>query len=125
HQAALRVEEQAVLKEVRSMANRVANCDAANVRRASVAADRQLEAIALLEETGLLKHLPPALQEIAALRKLYPYLNLAELAEASGMGLSRSAVNHRLRRLVQAAGSLQEGRNVAAEGEAALERAAL
>jgi len=102
HESALLVEEQAVVKEVRSRANRLANCDSANLRRTSVASSRQLEAIALLERNGKLASLPTALREMAELRVRYPYMNLAELAEAAG-GLSRSAVNHRLRRLLEAA----------------------
>lgn len=102
HESALLVEEQAVVKEVRSRANRLANCDAANLRRTSVASSRQLEAIALLESSGKLVSLPTALREMADLRVRYPYMNLAELAEVAG-GLSRSAVNHRLRRLLEAA----------------------
>ncbi|MBN1630185.1 MAG: DNA-binding protein WhiA [Thermoleophilia bacterium] len=101
HVAALQVEEQSVVKEVRSRANRAANCDAANLRRTSTAASRQLEAIDSLLRTGRLATLPPALREMAELRSLHPYLNLAELAEAGGEGLTRSAVNHRLRRLVE------------------------
>jgi DNA-binding protein WhiA len=103
HAAALEVEEQAVVKEVRARANREANCDSANVRRTGAAASRQLEAIAVLERAGRLAALPFALREMAELRRENPYLNLSELAEAGGEGLSRSAVNHRLRRLVQAA----------------------
>jgi DNA-binding protein WhiA len=103
HEAALLVEEQTVVREVRSRANRLANCDAANLRRTSSAASRQLEAIATLERTGRLASLPPALREMARLRTEYPYMNLAELAEVSEGGLSRSAVNHRLRRIVEAA----------------------
>ena len=103
HQSALAVEEQAVVKEVRSRANRLANCDSANLRRSSEAALRQLESISVLERTGRLQMLSPALREMADLRLRYPYMNLSELAEAEGEGLSRSAVNHRLRRLVQAA----------------------
>ncbi|NLO28381.1 MAG: DNA-binding protein WhiA [Actinobacteria bacterium] len=103
HTAALRVQEQAVLKEVRSRANRVANCDAANMRRTGAAASRQLEAIAALERSGRLASLPAALREMADLRVRHPYLNLSELAEAGGEGLTRSAVNHRLRRLIEAA----------------------
>lgn len=103
HTAAIQVEEQAVLKEVRSRANRLANCDAANLRRTSTAASRQLEAIALLQRNGRLATLPYALREMADLRVRHPHLNLAELAEAGGEGLTRSAVNHRLRRLVEAA----------------------
>jgi DNA-binding protein WhiA len=103
YSAALQVEEQAVLKEVRSRANRVANCDAANVRRTGAAASRQLEAVAALERNGRLSTLPPALRDMAQLRVDNPYMNLSELAEAGGEGLTRSAVNHRLRRVVQEA----------------------
>lgn len=103
HASALEVEEQAVVKEVRSRANRLANCDAANTRRTGAAASRQLEAIAALERSGRLMTLPSALREMAELRVRHPYLNLSELAEAGGEGLTRSAVNHRLRRLEEAA----------------------
>ena len=103
HVAALEVEEQSVLKEVRARANRVANCDSANVRRTGAAASRQMEAINALERSGRLGALPPALRDMAALRLEYPYMNLSELAEAGGQGLTRSAINHRLRRLVEAA----------------------
>jgi hypothetical protein len=103
HEAALQVEEQSVVREVRSRANRLANCDSANLRRTSGAAARQLEAIATLRRSGRLERLPAALREAAELRVRYPYLNLGELAEAGGEGVSRSAMNHRLRRLVQAA----------------------
>jgi DNA-binding protein WhiA len=103
HESALLVEEQAVVKEVRSRANRLANCDSANLRRTSAASSRQLEAIAALDTSGRLAALPAALREMADLRRRYPYMNLAELAEAAGGDLSRSAVNHRLRRLLEAA----------------------
>lgn len=109
HATALQVEEQAVVKEVRSRANRLANCDSANLRRTGAAASRQMEAIAFLERTGRLAALPSALREMADLRMQYPYLNLSELAEVGDEGLTRSAVNHRLRRLVQAAESSGRG----------------
>jgi len=102
-ESALLLEEQAVVKEVRSRANRLANCDSANLRRTGAAAARQMEAVAVLERTGWYGTLSPALREVAELRLRFPYMNLSELAEAGGEGLSRSAVNHRLRRLVQAA----------------------
>jgi DNA-binding transcriptional regulator WhiA len=62
-----------------------------------------MEAIATLERSGRLAVLPLALREMAELRMQYPYLNLSELAEAGDGGLTRSAVNHRLRRLIEAA----------------------
>jgi DNA-binding protein WhiA len=92
-----------VVKEVRSRANRLANCDSANLRRTSAAASRQLEAIETLEDGGRLRSLPAALREMADLRRRYPYMNLGELAEVAGGELSRSAINHRLRRLLEAA----------------------
>ena len=104
HESALMVEEQAVMKEVRSRANRLANCDAANLRRTSDAAvaptggHREARS-----DSGRLQRMPLALREVAELRVRYPYMTLSELAEAEEMGLSRSAVNHRLRRLVRAA----------------------
>lgn len=103
HAAALEVEEQAVVKEVRARANRVANCDSANLRRTGVAASKQLQAIATLESAGRLASLPVGLREMAELRVENPYATLTELSEVAGQGLSRSAVNHRLRRLVEAA----------------------
>jgi DNA-binding protein WhiA len=44
--------------------------------------------------------LPALLREVAELRVEYPYLSLTELAAAADPPLTRSAVNHRLRRLV-------------------------
>jgi cell division protein WhiA len=102
-EAALRLEEEAVLKEVREQANRLANCDEANLRRTSRASQRQLDAISYLERHGILRTLPAALQEVAELRQEFAHLNLTELAAEGPEGLTRSAVNHRLRRLVEAA----------------------
>ena len=104
-EAALRIEEQAVMKDVRARANRLANWDQANLGRTSAAALRQGEAIAYLTERGLLDGLPDALREMADLRREHPYLNLSELAAESPGALSRSAANHRLRRLERAAES--------------------
>jgi cell division protein WhiA len=102
-EAALRLEEAAVFKEVRAQANRLANCDEANSRRSSDAAVRQLEAIDYLERVDLLGRLPTALREMADLRREHPYSSLVELADKGAEPLSRSALNHRLRRLVEAA----------------------
>jgi len=100
-EAALEVAEHAVLKEVRVQANRAANCDQANLGRTSAAALEQLSAIEFLESAELLGGLPAALQEVAELRLENPWSTLSELAEESDAELSRSAVNHRLRRLLK------------------------
>jgi cell division protein WhiA len=65
------------------------------------AADRQLAAISALERSGRLHRLGTGLRETAALRRRMPDADLDTLGAA--LGVSRSAVNHRLRRLVELA----------------------
>ena len=104
HEACLRWEEHAVLGAVRESANRAANCDQANARRAAVAGDRQAAAARSLMDSPVWATLPATLRAVAELRVRYPYLSLQELAGRAHPPLSKSAVNHRLRRLRALAG---------------------
>jgi DNA-binding protein WhiA len=104
HDSRLRWEEHAVLGTVRESANRLANCDAANARRAASAGGRQAALLSELMASPAWRDLPAQLRDIAELRVEYPYLSLTELAELADPPLSRSALNHRLRRLVALAG---------------------
>jgi len=79
--------------------NRRINFETANIDKTIGSAMRQVDAINKLEQEQGLDTLPPSLQEMARWRKENPELNLAELAVQ--MNLSKSAVNHRLRRLVE------------------------
>lgn len=101
HEAALQFEERAILGTVREEANRLANCDQANAARCTAAAARQIQAIKELKKTGRLDRLPEALQEIAALRLEHPSATIVELGQKADPQLSKSAVNHRLRRILQ------------------------
>jgi DNA-binding protein WhiA len=94
HDAVLEYEARAVLGEAKANANRITNFDAANAGRTATAAARQQRALAALDPRGL----PPALREMRELRLEHPDASLTELARLGG--LSKSAVNHRLRRLV-------------------------
>ncbi|HET8586861.1 MAG TPA: DNA-binding protein WhiA [Candidatus Limnocylindria bacterium] len=89
-------------REVQNRLNRLLNAEAANVGRTVRAADRQLQAIARLEANGELAQLPQALRDMARERRLNPDADLDDLSRL--LGISRSAVNHRLRRLVELAG---------------------
>jgi DNA-binding protein WhiA len=100
HDSLLRWEEHAVLGTVRESANRLANCDAANARRAASAGGRQAALLSELMASPAWDGLPAQLRDVAELRVEYPYLSLTELAELADPPLSRSALNHRLRRLV-------------------------
>lgn len=98
----LELETQRVGRDVRARLNRLINAEGANVGRTVRAADRQLRAIDRLERDGTLPRLAPSLREVAAQRRRMPDADLDTLAGA--LGVSRSATNHRLRRLVELAG---------------------
>jgi cell division protein WhiA len=106
HDACLRWEEHGVLGMVRESANRLANCDAANAKRAAAAGERQAAAMRVLMASPDWTGLPAPLKDVAVLRLEYPYLSLQELAVVADPALSRSALNHRLRRLMAVAEEL-------------------
>ena len=93
----LEFETGSVGREVRSRLNRLLNAEGANLGRTLDAARRQLSAIESLEERGLLARLSSELRDTARLRRRHPDADLDTLASA--LGVSRSAANHRLRRL--------------------------
>jgi DNA-binding transcriptional regulator WhiA len=97
----LELETQRVGSDVRARLNRLLNAEDANLGRTVRAADRQLRAIDQLGADGRLATIAPALRETAAVRRSMPDADLDTLS--SSLGVSRSAVNHRLRRLVELA----------------------
>ncbi|MDQ2934953.1 MAG: DNA-binding protein WhiA [Chloroflexota bacterium] len=101
NRALLDFETARVGRDVRNRVNRLLNAEEANLGRTVRAADRQLQAIAELASTGRLESLPRGLREAAAQRRAHPDADLDALA--TGLGISRSAANHRLRRLVDLA----------------------
>jgi hypothetical protein len=98
NRALLDFEANRVARDVRNRLNRLLNAEEANVDRTVRAADRQLRAIAELAATGELERLPEGLRETAEQRRRQPDADLDTLA--GSLGISRSAVNHRLRRLI-------------------------
>ena len=102
--AVMEFENVRVVREVSGKVNRRLNFETANIGKTIGSGMRQAAAIERLESTGKLDRVPPALHEMARWRTANPDLNLGELA--ARMKLSKSAVNHRLRRLQQMADSL-------------------
>lgn len=92
-------------RDLRGSVNRRVNCDAANLDKTVEAARWQMEAIYRLEERGMLENLPDKLKEAVDLRMAHPELTLAQLAELCTPPVSKSALNHRLRKLAQLAES--------------------
>ncbi|MHB8612658.1 MAG: DNA-binding protein WhiA [Candidatus Dormibacteraceae bacterium] len=101
--AVMEFENVRVMREVSGEVNRRLNFETANIGKTIGSGLRQAAAIERLETSGGLDRLPPALREMARWRSENPELNLGELA--GQMNLSKSAVNHRLRRLQELAES--------------------
>jgi DNA-binding protein WhiA len=97
--AVMEFENVRVVRAVSGGVNRRLNFETANISKTIGSGLRQAAAIERLESSGRLESLPKALREMARWRSANPELNLAELA--SRMKLSKSAVNHRLRRLIE------------------------
>ena len=95
--AVMEFESVRVVREVSGEVNRRLNFETANISKTIGSGLRQAAAIERLETNGKLGALPPALREMARWRTANPELNLGELAKR--MKLSKSAVNHRLRRI--------------------------
>jgi cell division protein WhiA len=108
HDACLRWEEHEVLGRVRERANRLANCDAANARRAAETGERQAAVVRRLMSSAGWAALPAALREAGELRVAFPYLSLQDLGDKASPPLGKSALNHRLRRLLAIAGDLDD-----------------
>src|SRR2546423_1104585 len=97
--AVMRFENDRILRDMRSQANRRANGETANMDKRLRAALQQREAIRRLKaRDNRLQSLPPALREVAELRLAHPRAGLRELAQVAQV--SKSAVANRLRRLV-------------------------
>lgn len=95
-------------RDLRGSVNRRVNCDAANLDKLVAAAQHQTEAIHSLEERGLLSGQPAKLREAARLRLENPELTLSQLAALCDPPVTKSAFNHRLRKLVEEAETMGE-----------------
>ena len=101
--AAMNVMTAKMEKDLRNSVNRRLNCDSANLDKAVLAAQEQLEAIRRLRSDGRLETLPEKLKATAALREAHPELSLSELAETFDPPVTKSCLSHRLRKIMQLA----------------------
>ena len=100
---ALEIVSARIEKEMRNTVNRRVNCDAANLDKTVMAACEQVEAFTRLTESGAIGDLPVKLQEVAVARLLQPELTLSELAATFDPPLTKSCLNHRIRKLMEIA----------------------
>ncbi|AMW99807.1 MULTISPECIES: DNA-binding protein WhiA [Rummeliibacillus] len=110
HQAMLKFEDVRIVRDMRNSVNRLVNCETANLNKTIGAAIRQVENIRFIDQAIGIDQLPEKLQEIARLRVEYQDVTLKELGEMVSTGtVSKSGVNHRLRKIDAIADSLRGG----------------
>jgi len=114
HNALLRFEDIRIVRDMRNSVNRLVNCETANLNKTIGAALRQIENIRYIDESVGLDILPDKLREIAQLRRDYQDVTLKELGEmVSGGKISKSGINHRLRKIDDIAEKLRAGETIA------------
>ncbi|MBA4543039.1 MULTISPECIES: DNA-binding protein WhiA [Thermoactinomyces] len=112
HPSLLKFEDARIMKDMRNSVNRLVNCETANLNKTIQAAMRQIENIHLIDREIGLDQLPARLREVAETRLKYPEMNLAELGQVLPSGkVSKSAINHRLRKLDEMARKLRQSSN--------------
>ena len=98
--AAMEIMSAKVEKDMRNAVNRRVNCDSANADKIVSAAQAQLDKIRELDRDYGLENLPKDLQAVAFLRIANPEASLSDLALLSYPPISKSGINHRLRKLM-------------------------
>lgn len=101
-------EDVRIVRDMRNSVNRLVNCETANLNKTISAAGKQIANIELIKNTHGLNSLPDKLREIAELRIKHPDVSLKELGQLlPNGGVSKSGVNHRLRKLNKIAAEIQ------------------
>ena len=108
HRALMKMENVRASKTIRNQVNRMMNCDHGNMEKQLDAAQNQVDAISSLAISKGLESLPPALREVARLRLSRPDASIAELAQMVSPPISKSGMNHRLRRIMALAARAEE-----------------
>ncbi|CAH1224696.1 putative cell division protein WhiA [Paenibacillus plantiphilus] len=109
HQALFKFEDVRIMRDMRNSVNRIVNCETANLNKTIGAAVRQIDNIKLLQKSVGLESLPDKLREVAEIRLQHPDLNLKEVGEMLKGTVSKSGVNHRLRKIDEMAEKIRNG----------------
>ena len=92
--------------DIRNNENRATNCTTRNISRSIEVAQKQIDAIELLERTGKLRLLEPELIYTARLRVDNAWATLSELAAAHVPPITKSTLNRRLTKILDKAEKL-------------------
>lgn len=112
HISLMDMENVRIIKDMRNDINRRVNCETANIKKTVNAARKQIEDIEYIERTKGLKILNAPLRQLAELRLEEQDANLKELGEMLNPSVSKSGVNHRLRKISSIANALREDNQI-------------
>lgn len=101
--ASMGVQTAKVEKDMRNTITRRVNCDTANADKVVAAAQEQLDAIRFLVREYGLDALPDPLKDTALLRLANPEASLADLAQLSIPPVTKSCLNHRMKKILSLA----------------------
>lgn len=93
--------------KIKNDANRAKNADLANIDRQIDASKKQIDAIKKLIETKQYEKLSDELKETCNIRINNPDLDLTQLGQMFNPPISKSCINHRLRRLIELANKVE------------------
>ena len=102
--AVLKLAEITVEKDMNNNYNRQLNCEMSNMSKQIDASVKQIRAIEKIDDAIGRESLPNPLKTVADARINNRGLTLSELAEK--LGISKSCLNHRLRKIVELADNL-------------------
>jgi hypothetical protein len=97
----LLVEDKAILRTKRDQANRLRNCDTANIKKTLKAAEEQTAFAHVLLRSGLLSTLAPHFQALVEARLEHPEESLSELGNRLSPPVTKSTVKYRWKRLLE------------------------
>lgn len=107
-QSSLQLMNVKVYKDLRNKVNRVTNCETANIDKIVAAASKQTDDINYIFSTMGEEFLNDELREVAELRIENPEMSLREMGTHLSKPLTRSGVNHRLKKISQIADELRK-----------------
>ncbi len=109
--AAMRILQVRMFKDLRNRVNRQTNFETANLGKTASAAAMEVLAIRKIQRTRGLSLLPEDLRKLAVLRLRHPELSLRELGACLTPPLSRSGVHHRMGRILKFAEHMENRRS--------------
>ncbi|MCL2036318.1 MAG: DNA-binding protein WhiA [Oscillospiraceae bacterium] len=97
-----------IYKEIRNNVNRAVNCESANIEKTAFAASKHIADIELILKEKGEDFLPSKLREVAKIRRSNVGMSLEEIGRAMNPPISKSGVNHRLKKISLLAENLRK-----------------